>query len=261
MRWVVQTNLGSEKDVESLACACAKHGYEFIPITAIPFSNELPSIDNSKPTIFYGATGLMSIIFDSGLWSPGVYFNPDSTYPVWAEKYGKHTLNDLFQETTMRELLFSDYEPEMEFFIRPSNDQKAFAGQVMKISEIKDWSNKLQIGEEDLWSLPIIVAEPLSIAHEWRLFMVDGRVSSGTHYRAQNRLSVDPNVPDSVIEFAEKRATEYSPAPVFIMDIGQCGEKLYVIEVGCFNSAGFYAADISKIVKDVSEYILEGSNG
>ena len=39
------------------------------------------------------------------------------------------------------------------------------------------------------------------------------------------------------------------------MDIGQ-SNNLYVIEVGCFNSAGFYAANIEDIVKSVSAYAL-----
>jgi hypothetical protein len=263
MRWIVQTNLINEKDVKSLEEACEEHGYEFYHVTVVPFSDAVPCVDDEQPTIFYGATGWIDTIykcnrFRNGYWDPGVYFNSDSTYPVWTEKYDKYVLNDVFQETTLLELAKCEYAPDMEFFVRPSNDQKAFAGNVMRFSEIQDWGNKLFTDETDLGSLPIIVAEPLSIAHEWRLFMVDGKVSSGSHYRAQNRLSVDPNVADSVIEFAEKRATEYSPEPVFVMDIGQCGGRLYVIEVGCFNSSGFYASDISKIVKDVSEYILEG---
>jgi hypothetical protein len=28
-----------------------------------------------------------------------------------------------------------------------------------------------------------------------------------------------------------------------------------IIEIGCFNSAGFYGSDISKIVRDVSVYV------
>jgi hypothetical protein len=38
------------------------------------------------------------------------------------------------------------------------------------------------------------------------------------------------------------------------MDIGLCGEDLYIIECGCMNSAGFYDADIDKIVQSVTEY-------
>ena len=34
------------------------------------------------------------------------------------------------------------------------------------------------------------------------------------------------------------------------------GGELYVIENGCFNSAGFYAADVAKVVNDILEYCL-----
>ena len=41
------------------------------------------------------------------------------------------------------------------------------------------------------------------------------------------------------------------------MDIGRSANNLYVVEIGCFHSAGFYEANVEKIVKDISEYILD----
>jgi hypothetical protein len=39
------------------------------------------------------------------------------------------------------------------------------------------------------------------------------------------------------------------------MDIGESNKNLYVIEIGCLNSAGFYASNIDKIVCEVSNYL------
>lgn len=44
------------------------------------------------------------------------------------------------------------------------------------------------------------------------------------------------------------------------MDIGQNGDDLYIIECGCMNSAGFYAADIDAIVNAVTEYVASGKH-
>jgi hypothetical protein len=58
-----------------------------------------------------------------------------------------------------------------------------------------------------------------------------------------------------VIDFAEEQAKVYSPADVFVMDVCKSGDGLYVIEIGCFNSAGFYASDLEAIMCQVSEHV------
>jgi hypothetical protein len=99
-----------------------------------------------------------------------------------------------------------------------------------------------------------LVAEPVGISHEWRLFIVEGEVISGSRYRSDGKLVVAPGLPLGVIRFAENRIKDYVPSKVFVMDIG-LSVDYYVIEIGCFNSAGFYAADIDKVVDAVSELI------
>jgi hypothetical protein len=38
------------------------------------------------------------------------------------------------------------------------------------------------------------------------------------------------------------------------MDICETGDSYFIVECGCLNSAGFYAADIPTIVGSVTEY-------
>ena len=210
VRWVVQTNLGKHYS-EDLERACANLGLPFIPVQAIPFSDELPDIDSSEPTVFYGATRWITNIYNSQKWVPGAFFNPRSVFTRWSKKYGKHVLNSDAKVTTLIKLAKEN---------RP---------------------------------------EPVGIAHEWRLFIVNGRVSSGSHYRRYHKLKEDPYIPPEVIKFAEARCWEYMPTEVFVMDIGESAGNLYIIEIGCFNSAGFYASDVEKIIKDISDHVA-GSN-
>ena len=122
--------------------------------------------------------------------------------------------------------------------------------------ELVAWRANLQKENlTDILDCPVVVAEPVGISHEWRLFIVDGRASSGSHYRSRHRLDVSPDVPDEVIVFAEETAATWSPAPVFVLDICQSGDQLFVLEVNCFHSSGFYAADVRKIFADVSDYV------
>ncbi len=128
----------------------------------------------------------------------------------------------------------------------------------MSFGDIKQWCDKIFTDVPDLGSLPIVVGEPFGLAYEWRLFIRNKKVITGSQYRTYYVRNVQPKVPQEVIEFAEEQAQVYSPADIFVMDVCKSGDGLYVIEVGCFNSAGFYASDLEAIMRQVSEHV-EGS--
>jgi hypothetical protein len=90
---------------------------------------------------------------------------------------------------------------------------------------------------------------------EWRVFVVDGKVVSGSHYRSYLRLDQKPDLPTKVIEFVEDACKVWVPAKVFVMDVGESYKNLFIIECNCFNSSGFYKSDIEKIVISVSELL------
>jgi len=160
-------------------------------------------------------------------------------------------------ETTLKDFSNDGYNDDELFFIRPVSDLKEFNGGVMSFKDIRSWESKINCHNLDLGSIPIVIGEAFGISHEWRLFLVDGKVSSGSQYRTYYVLNIDENVPKNVISFAEAQAKVYSPADVFVMDIGKSNNNLYIIEIGCFNSAGFYGSDIEKIVFDVSNFMEE----
>jgi hypothetical protein len=56
--------------------------------------------------------------------------------------------------------------------------------------------------------------------------------------------------------FVEDMCKIWTPAEVFVMDIGESLKNLYVIECNCFNSSGFYKSDLDKIIKDVSDFVI-----
>lgn len=254
VRWIVQNNFRSEPgDTEKIEQACKKYGFGFQGVKVIPFTDNTPEV--SPEMIFYGGTGWINKIYNKYPDLPGIFFNPESVFTYWIEKYKENALNYGARETTLEKVSQEDHPDDEPFFIRPVKDLKEFNGGVMYFRDIRDWSNKVYCVAEDYGKIPIVVGEPYRIAHEWRLFIVNGKVITGSHYRLYSILQVRPEVPQEVINFAEEQAKVYSPTPVFIMDIGESNKNLYVIEIGCFNSAGFYASDINKIVYEVSSLI------
>lgn len=234
----------------------------------MPFSKDVPDIDSDKPTLFYGATKWINNIYNNNRWQPGVYFNPESTYPVWSAQYKEKALNYGSEITTLEELSFRPYEDSRLIFVRPIRDLKEFNGDVWEFGSLKRWVKGMwaqglatatrsiitDLSPEALVKIPIVVSEPFGIAHEWRTFIVGGKVSSASHYRKYHKLTVSNDVPNEVIEFAEEQAKVYSPSEVFVMDVCESAGNLYIVEIGCFHSAGFYAADVKKIINDISQF-------
>jgi hypothetical protein len=256
VKWVVQNNLcsivetGDNKRIEDI---CRKHGFGFEGVKVIPFSGIIPEFDFNVPTIPYGGTGWINNIYIKYPNHRGIFFNPESVFTNWLNKY--KTLNYGALETTFGEVADALYLDDDLLFIRPVSDQKEFSGGVMLFKDIKQWRDKIITDVIELKDLPIIVHEPYQLSHEWRAFVLSGKVITGSQYRTYHVLNTKAGLPQDVLEFVEEQAKIYSPAEVFVMDVCKTAGELYVLEVGCFNSAGFYESDLERIVCEVSNYV------
>lgn len=254
LTWVVQTNLLSAGDPARIQEACKALNIPFEPLEVQPFSDELPQVPTERPTVFYGSTRMVTSVARAGTWTPGVFFDEDAfSFERCKEALGAHMLNGDARIVTFEQLARETHAADKLFFVRPTDDLKAFAGTVLSFSEMQAWCRQLELEPCELPpSYPIMVAEPVGLAHEWRVFMVDGKVSSGSHYRSYDRLDVRPDLPQEVRDFATRMAAQWQPARAFALDVAATGGDYYVIEINCFNSCGFYASDVKQIVSDVS---------
>jgi len=252
LTWAVQENLDPEGTVWKKIKQACKGIATYRGITSIPFDDDLPDVPPG-PVIFYGATRLTHNISLSDLWTPGVYFDRDKFhFSTWRDAYGKLLINNEAEVMKLKDVM--TLRGDDTYFIRPANDLKEFPGSILDLNSIQKWVEKLSgKGYELNEDADIVIGEAYNIKHEWRLFIVDGKVSSGSHYRTDFRLDIKGGVPEFVEEFVEKACEQWVPAPVFVMDIGLCGGELYIIEINCFNSSGFYGADIGKIIFDITK--------
>ena len=255
LRWAIQTNLGNSNDIERLVSACRGQGAPTEELRHIPFSTELPALDAETPTVFYGATQFVNQIAADGRWTPGVFFEEENfQFSLCLSKLSNRLLNAEARLTTLAELSQDSRPDKTELFLRPSGDSKEFAGNILTLGEIKKWVESLD--DEDMSLTPecsVVVAEPVGLAYEWRVFIVGGRAVVGSQYRRYHRLDVEAGLPDPVVRFAEETAEIYSPAEVFVIDVAQSGDSLFVVEYNCFNSSGFYGSDIETIVASINE--------
>ena len=258
IQWVVQKNLTSETDFGALKKSCADTGISFIELDIIPFVAALPEFDRSRNSIFYGSTTFNHLVFNDPALRKGLFFDPvNFSVENYVEKWGAHMLNHGALFTTFEALIGNnEYAPGKLLFIRPDDDSKSFAGEVMRFDEIADWYKKLTVAENThlLPETKIVVSEPYNIQYEWRLWIVNKKVVAASKYREYFRLKKEEGCPAHVIAFAEERCREYTPHEVFVMDVCLCGDEYFIVECGCMNAAGFYKANIQQIVVAVSDY-------
>ncbi|NJO62622.1 MAG: ATP-grasp domain-containing protein [Richelia sp. RM2_1_2] len=259
VRWVIQNNLLAENDLKSLQNACKSNDVEFEEVTIIPFSDELPKFTlDGKINIYYGSTTFMFNLYNK-LKPAGLFFNPES-YSIanYINQWGEHMLNSGAKITTIKEFTTENHADDSLWFIRPDADDKSFDGTVMAFGRLKNWrKNFLQFDDTKLQDdSKIVVGPPYNIKKEWRNYVVDGKIVSSSLYRTNFKLSKSNiDIPQSMLEFTQERIKEYQPHEIFVIDIALCGDAYYIIECGCLNSVGFYAADINAIVGEVTKYM------
>jgi len=264
MRWVIQKNLINVEDHDKIRDICLRHGYAHESIDVVPFSPDLPDIGTDQPTVFYGATNFINNIYLSRRWHPGTFFTENFTMRVSIEHYKDHMLNYPCSFSTIKEFAASHQPADKLFFVRPVKDLKEFSGEVMEFNKVVKWERNMRYlpgcGCDNNPNLTvdteILISEPCGIAHEWRTFIVNGKVSSGSHYRSYMKLDANSDLPKRIVNFAEEMCRIWMPSPIFAMDIGESAGNLFIVECGCFNSAGFYKSDVEKIIIDISSFIM-----
>lgn len=256
MKWVIQNNLNTSC-VRQLIKACQEVGVNFETINVIPFDDTLPNISTKQNTLFYGGTNFVTNIWKSGLWKPGVFFSAENfTFSAYKEHW--RVLNSDAKILALKDIHKENINPDDFIFLRPNKDLKEFAGEVIRFKELTSWVDKISFGNYLLdSSCEVVISEPYAIKDEWRIFIVGGEPITGSHYRSYGRLDIQEAAPKEVLEFAKQQISKWVPAPIFALDVGRCGDGLYVIEANCFNSSGFYKADINLLVNCVTKYCSE----
>jgi len=258
----MQGNLLSDNDLDKLRITFKKLGIEYEEVQVIPFLHTSPkhTVDDNAINIYYGSTTLMSNILNEQVDTPGIFFDPiEFSMENFANKWGrKNMLSDNPRFMTFKEFSNSKRPIDEQWFIRPDDDSKAFAGDVLRFGDIQSWYNNLL--KDDIIGLgpdtKIMVNEAYSIKKEWRNQVVNGKVVASSRYRENHELSKSgTDIPDSMIKFIEDMCKIYTPHDVFTMDIALTNEGYSIIECNCSNSSGFYEMNIEDYVRSLTDYV------
>ena len=249
MFYLIQDNIFRERNYDKIFDAMDRLSLEYEFVTVKPFIDDV-EIDTKRKDVFvFGGTKLARIIKPYNYY-PGSLLNDNHDYLVYSEYYKDNLLNYDSKIVSLKDSI--EWNNKI-YFIRPCADDKLFTGQVFnKESWLQMKSNLLNNGKNPDSLLQI--ATPKNIQSEFRLYIVDGKVITGSQYTMNGRYYTNPIVDDDIIHFAEDMCKVFQLADCFVMDIARTTNGLKIVECGCINCAGFYDSDLIKLVIAIEDY-------
>lgn len=83
--------------------------------------------------------------------------------------------------------------------------------------------------------------------------MVDGKIITASTYRRGSFKYYSDVVDADAIEFAQKMVDIFQLAKCFVIDVCLSGGEWKIVECGSISCAGFYAADMQKLIMSIED--------
>lgn len=272
MQWIIQENMYREKGYQTLIDTLVRFEVPIIKVKVVPIIDKLipddfdthayygdysdieePFVDDTQLAMVCGTISLANVGKKRG-WVPGSFLNDNFDYSRWRSNYGSNLLNYDSVAGTLETIT----SPWGEFFIRPAGDSKAFTGTTMTVEEFDKWRQDLLEIRNDLWILNAeteIVISPLKqIYSEYRCFVVDGEIITTSRYKMGSVVVYRDDITPELKAFAQRMVDLWQPARAFVIDVAETSEGFKIVEINNFNSAGFYACNVGRIVEAI-EYM------
>lgn len=242
--WLIQENQDDRLAVLGVQDTLDRLGIRWIGVDIDFRSRNLPIIEGLKATdrpLCYGPSFIPRIDHTDPKWRIGCIFSPISfCWSKFRANWGELMLVPDSQVCTVCELRSQIFTVHM--FIRPDADSKKFDGGVRNPQELNSLLAGLDCG------LDVVVAPPVKIDAEYRVFIVDSEVIAASEYRRGGIPSTQGFVPGDVTELAIDADTLWRPERAYAIDVARSGSRIGIVEANCITAARFYAADGQAIV-------------
>lgn len=251
MHYVIHTNVFKEAHWDMLMNFVQKNelSYEIIPFQ--PFVEHVEIEYKGTDVWCWGSVSLSRIAKNYG-WTPGSMMNENHDMDVYGKHYCENMLNA--GGVIMRA---GDPLPEWAdfFFARPTKDSKAFTGQLFSREAWYEWlPDAIQPGKisnQNIFTRDtmVLIAPLRNIQQEVRCWVVGGKVVTASRYKLGSKTWYQNYDDESYfVDFAQKMVDIYQPAEAFVIDVCLANDELKVVEVNCINCAGFYHANMDKLM-------------
>lgn len=244
---IVQENCFQEENYDNLILALDRLGLEYEIVKVYPFIDDV-EYKTDRTDIFNWGSIKLSKIAKKFNWKPGTFLGDNHDFMVYKDHYKEHLFN--YNSTIIK--LDDDYDYPDGFFVRPTKDTKTFTGQVFNREDFLPFRDRildLHEGED----IEIQISGIKQIQKEIRFWIVKGEVITASQYRLGNRTVYDDVVEDAAYEFCKEMVNIFELDEAFVLDICMSDREYYIMECGCINHAGFYKANMQKLVMSLED--------
>lgn len=256
MHWILWEKLLAEPKGQEFVDVLERLDMSYSLHKIVPFVGELmpEPIVEDKRAICFGPYSMRHYAAKHQL-TPGVYDLEPYNFEVQKSVWGREMLN--FDSEVVA---FEDANPTMEeFFTRPIEDSKSFAGAVMTRADFLEWRDKvclqnLDFGVGTISSSDKIQISSLKTIHaEYRCFAVGGQIVTASIYKRGTKIfyeEIDKN--HTAWQYAQEMVNLWQPQEAFAIDVAETPEGHRIIEINTINSCGLYAANCYKLITAIS---------
>jgi hypothetical protein len=261
--WLIEAGVyGAE--AEPLLAEIRRQGMaaEVVPYQALKKGGEV--IVEGRPlgptdcVIGYGTYPFARQIQLHHRWVPGAWCQPENLdCAAYYAYFGKFLLNRNYaimpgvEAIRQRDWLFSIFGGDDIVFARPTGCHKLFVGRCIPRGSFADALAPTRYDP----TTQVVVAAPQSIAREWRIVAAGDRVLASSQYAKGGARAILPGSPDEVRDFVAAMLAEvhWRPDPIFMLDVCESDERLWLVELNSFSSSWLYQCDLTAVVAEASE--------
>jgi len=248
MYYVVEKNVFREPNYDNLIASLKRLQLSYEIVELLPFMDTVKFRTDRKDVFVFGCMKLSRIAHKYG-WVPGSLMGENNDYVVYAPHWGENLLNH--DSVVQRVADGIDWSDGIKF-IRPCKDSKAFSGKIFSQEEWDEMVSLALSGDSYYSGLDndteVQVAYPKRIQKEIRCWVVDGKVVTASQYKLGTRVVLDDNIEEPALDFAQSMVDIFQLAKAFVIDVCLTDDKWKIVEAGCINCAGFYKADLQKVL-------------
>lgn len=272
MLHIIQENVFREEHYDDIIYAIDRLGLDYKIVRVYPYIDkavevkdipdnylgdidDLPdvSIGDAEKVWCWGSLKISRYAKIRG-WTPGVIIDDNYDYTEYSKWWKDYLLN---WDSTIQKLSDPiDFNNGLKF-LRPTADSKAFTGAVY---DEEKWNNTKKAYLDDVSysqfssDTLIQVSSVKNIQKEIRLWIVNKTVITGSIYQLNGRFHTNPDIDPEATQFANKVIARGNLADAWVLDVCLSNGEWKVMEAGCINHAGFYKADLQKLVIAIEDH-------
>ena len=259
MHWVLQENIFREKAYDTVLDVCQRFNISHSIHKVVPFVGDIePDIDPVGNVICLGSYSMRRTARKKG-WFPGVFDLEPINFNMQKKYWGDRLLN--FDSVVTR---IADAEIcDQIAFLRPIEDSKTFPGRIFTSDELEAWKTQLRnlgdvhgygISEDSL----IQVSTPKTIFVECRYWIVKNQIVTSSIYRINGKSFMSNIIPPMFDEYVKSildycQEINWFPHDAYCLDVCETDSGMRIVEINTLNAAGFYAADVQKLIFTLEE--------